>query len=126
MKLFAKDNNYLDYTFLSHRSTLSNVQNINTTDTKDYVFDLNKTLELNMDLLEKAISTWEVKEEKEKLSESLKMIKENYKKKNKMKQSVATKASKLLIEKQIVEELKRKIEENNEFYKDQIKENEES
>ena len=76
MKLFAKDNNYLDYTFLSHRSTLSNVQNINTTDTKDYVFDLNKTLELNMDLLEKAISTWEVKEEKEKLSESLKMIKE--------------------------------------------------
>lgn len=126
VKLITKDTNYLDYTFLSHRNTLSNLQTLNVKNTKDYLFDLNHTLELNMELLEKSIQCWGNKKERENLLNYLNEMKNKYNNKNQFKKELSTKSSKILIEKQIIEELKRKIEENSEFFKEQIKENEES
>ena len=49
--------NYLDYTFLSHRNSLSLRPSLsfNSINAINYLFDLKKTLELNLQLLEQTI-----------------------------------------------------------------------
>ena len=115
--------NYLDYTFLSHKNTISLTSSlcINNKNTKDYLYDLNQTLELNFQILEQLIKSKYKNKEINKLYESLrrKIDKKNIKKKK-----VIDLNSKLLIDKQIIEEKKRKFEENNEYYKEKINETE--
>ena len=115
--------NYLDYTFLSHKNTISLSTSlcINNKNTKDYLYDLNQTLELNIQILEQLIKSKYKNKEINKLFETLrrKIDEKNIKKKK-----VIDFNSKILIDKQIIEEKKRKIEENNEYYKEKINESE--
>ena len=112
---------YLDYTFLSHKNTLSLNSSLFTfNNTKDYIYDLNETLILNLELLGKTIKNKNNKE-LNKFFESITKKINDIKKKNKI---IFDLNSKLLIDKQINEEKKRKIEENNEYYEEKISESE--
>ena len=112
---------YLDYTFLSHKNTLSLNSSLFTfNNTKDYIYDLNETLILNLELLGKTIKNKNNKE-LNKFFESITKKINDIKKKNKI---IFDLNSKILIDKQINEEKKRKIEENNEYYEEKISESE--
>ena len=112
---------YLDYTFLSHKNTLSLNSSLFTfNNTKDYIYDLNETLVLNLELLGKTIKS-KNDQELNKLYESMTKKINDIKKKNK---AIFDLNSKILIDKQINEEKKRKIEENNEYYEEKISESE--
>ena len=112
---------YLDYTFLSHKNTISlNSSLFPYNNTKDYIYDLNETLVLNLELLGKTIKS-KNDQELNKLYESMTKKINDIKKKNK---AIFDLNSKILIDKQINEEKKRKIEENNEYYEEKISESE--
>ena len=112
---------YLDYTFLSHKNTLSLNSSLFTfNNTKDYIYDLNETLVLNLELLGKTIKS-KNDQELNKLYESMTKKINDIKKKNKI---IFDLNSKILIDKQINEEKKRKIEENNDYYDEKISESE--
>ena len=143
-KLLSKDTTYLDYTFLSHRMLISNINNNkpymhnNTqqqqqpfhahTSTNNYIYDLNETLDINLNLLKHTITTSSKlsAKEKELLLTHYNAFISSLNKNKQIKHSLTMKISKLLIEKQILEELKRKIAENNEYYKEQLKESEDA
>ena len=113
--------NYLDYTFLSHKNTISLTSSfcLNSKSTKNYLYDLNQTLNLNLELLEKTLNSKYKDDKFKNIFENLKKkIKEKEIKKNK----IIDLNSKLLIDKQIIEEKKRKIEENNDYYQEKINE----
>ena len=89
---------------------------------QEHIFDLEKTILLNQDCINKIIPTLNLKEnDKKKLLENLSKIYQyfNYKKENR--QIIKNINSKILMNKQIIEEIKRSKEENLFFYKDQIK-----
>ena len=111
--------NYLDYTFLSHRNSLSLRPSLsfNSINATNYLFDLKKTLELNLQLLEQTIK---MKYNKTDLNEVFQNFKNKIEGKNNKKKEIIDKCSKILIENQIIEELKRKIEENNDYYQEKI------
>jgi hypothetical protein len=111
----------LDYTFTSHRSQLSNSKG--PTKSKEYIYDLTNTWELNLGLLETLIKGQNKYDE---FSNVLQNIKKLFQKKKHLRTEVSNMKGKLLIESQICEEVKRKIEENHEYYKDQLKEIEEN
>jgi hypothetical protein len=112
---------YLDYTFLSHKNTISlNSSLFPYNNTKDYIYDLNETLVLNLELLGKTIKS-KNDQELNKLYESMTKKINDIKKKNK---AIFDLNSKILIDKQINEEKKRKIEENNDYYDEKISESE--
>ena len=140
-KLLSKDTTYLDYTFLSHRMVISNLNNNKPymhsskeqpfqshTSTSNYIYDLNETLDINLNLLKHTITTSSKLSAKEKdvLLTHYNMFLSSLNKTKQIKCALTMKISKLLIEKQILEELKRKIAENNEYYKDQLKESEDA
>ena len=125
-KYTGKDN-FLDYTFLSHRSQISSEKIKDTTKSKDYIFDLINTWEINIDLMEtlskdKFQNSGTYKE----LSQIIKRIKEQFQNKKSLNNKITEVKGRILIEKQIMEEIKRKNEENEEYYKDQMKEYEEN
>ena len=120
---FTSKDYYLDYTFLSHRSKISN--NTNSGKPTDYIFDLLKTWELNMELIENLVQ-FEDFPVKNEVSQIMKNIKKKFEEKNNLKENLSKVKGKILIEKQIIDEIKRKTEENNEYYKEQIKEFEEN
>ena len=64
--------------------------------------------------------------EKNEIKNYIQKIKLQLENKNILRKEICSLKGKLLIEKQIIEEHKRKIEETNEYYKDQIKEVEEN
>lgn len=121
----SKDN-YLDYTFISHRSQISNQKSRDVTKSKDYIFDLTNTWELNIDLIENLLKEHKSSGGFNDLSEILQSIKQKFEKKKQLREEVCKVRGKILIEKQIIEELKRKCDENEDYYKDQIKEFEEN
>ena len=111
--------NYLDYTFLSHRSSFSLSRSVplNLNNVKNYLYDLKKTLELNLQLLEKLINK---NYNKTDLNVTFDNFKKKIDEKEKIKKKIMDRTSKNLIENQIIEELKRKIEENNDYYQEKI------
>ena len=139
-KLLSKDTTYLDYTFLSHRMLISNVSNNkpyvsnakaqplhSQTSTSTYIYDLNETLDINLNLLRHTITTLKLPQgEREVLLRHYSTFLSSLQKTKQMKRALTLRISKLLIEKQILEELKRKIAENNEYYKEQLKESEDA
>jgi hypothetical protein len=114
---------YLDYTFLSHKNALSLNSSLcfNNKRTEDYLFDLNKTLELNLELLTQIFNS---KFKNDELNQMFQNMKKKIKEKKMKKKEVIDLGSKVLIDKQIAEEKKRKIEENNEYYQEKIIESE--
>ena len=119
--------NYLDYTFIPYRNTLSTTNlTLNLLKPKNYLFDLIQTFEINCELLNETIKNINDIKERNEISLIYEKIKNNYHKKKELKKKVKDKKSKLLIELQIYSESKRKNEENVDYYKEQIKENEEN
>ena len=116
--------NYLDYTFIPYRNTLSTTNlTLSLLKPKNYLFDLIQTFEINCELLNETIKNINDIKERNEISLIYEKIKNNYHKKKELKKKVKDKKSKLLIELQIYSESKRKNEENEEYYKEQIKEN---
>ena len=111
--------NYLDYTFLSHRNSLSLRHSLpfNSINATNYLFDLKKTLELNLQLLEETIK---MKYNKTNVIEIFQNLKKKIEEKNTKKKDIMHLCSKILIENQIIQELKRKIEENNDYYQEKV------
>lgn len=114
----TRDTYYLDYTFLSHRNALSSTKLGDTIVQKDYLYDLLRTLELNMEILKNTID--------DKNKEGYNKMISTYKEKKDLHSRINKQKSKILIENQIVEELKRKMQENFDCYNDTIKDNEEN
>ena len=85
--------NYLDYTFLSHRNSLSLRHSLpfNSINATNYLFD-----------------------------EIFQNLKKKIEEKNTKKKDIMHLCSKILIENQIIQELKRKIEENNDYYQEKV------
>lgn len=122
----TRDTYYLDYTFLSHRNSLSSAGVRDCLQQKDYLFDLRKTLELNLEILK---NTFEIIPESDIKNETLQVFTNflaRYNKKKELHRLLTEQKSKILIEKQIVEELKRKMEENFDCYNEKIKDNEDN
>jgi hypothetical protein len=117
----------LDYTFLSHRSQLSssNLKKSDVSKSKDYIYDLINTWELNIDLLQNLLKE-NKKSESIELVSIISEIRRKFDLKKNLRKEVSKIKGKILIEKQIIEEHKRKFDENDEYYKDQIKEFEEN
>ena len=119
-----KESSFINYTFSTYKKTLFNeLEQINEIEkqkkTKNYIYDLKKTFEINYDLLNLMTeNNQEINDLVKKINNSLKQKEEILKRKQKLK-------GKILIEKQIQEEFKKKIEENNLFFDDQIKASEE-
>lgn len=94
---------------------------------RDYIFDLSNTWELNLDLIENLSKAYTLNNpnftEISLITSKLKLL---FNKKNEKRQKLVNLRGKLLIDKQIIEEFKRKIEENSDLYKEQIKEMEEN
>ena len=111
--------NYLDYTFLSHRNSiwLRHSLPFNSVNATNYLFDLKKTLELNLQLFEETIK---IKYNKTNLIEIFQNLKKKIEEKNTKKKDIMHLCSKILIENQIIQELKRKIEENNDYYQEKV------
>ena len=119
---------FIDYTFASHKhSLLSGIHDINKSslsqnnkinflsfpkqqqNTKNYLYDLKKTFELNFEILKiKLNNNQELSDLLYRIENVLKKKEEKYKKK-----------------KQIQEEFRRKIEENESYFKEQTKSSEE-
>ena len=119
--------NYLDYTFIPYRNTLSTTNlTLNLLKPKNYLFDLIQTFELNTELLNETIKNINDIKERNEISLIFEKIKSNYHKKKELRKKIKDIKSKLLIELQIYSETKRKNEENAEYYKEQIKENEDN
>lgn len=118
----ANKTGYLDYTFLSHRSTLSltNSNIIDSKKTKQYLYDLNLTLEINLNLLEKTIKF--NYDNYEPILKIFNKLKNNKNLKENLRKKINDLDSKILIQKQIFEELTRKNEESNELYQEKINE----
>jgi hypothetical protein len=118
----ANKTGYLDYTFLSHRSTLSltNSEKMDSKKAKQYIYDLNLTLDINLNLLEKTIKL--NYDNYEPILNIYKSLKKNKNLKENIRKKINDLNSKILIQKQIYEELTRKIEESNEIYQDKINE----
>jgi hypothetical protein len=106
---------------LSHKNKITKEKYTNSS--KDYIFDLINTLYLNIDLIEKVA---ENNPNKDLIHSLLAKFKEKFDRKKELKDEISKIKGKLLIEKQIIEELKRKIDENEEYYKDQLKEMDEN
>ena len=118
---------YLGYTFMSHRNNLSSTNfNIDFQKPKNYLFDLSQTFEINAELLSEALKNLKDKKKSDELILLFNNIRNKYHNKKALRKKVNERKSKLLIEMQIFSEFKRKKEENAEFYKEQIKENEEN
>lgn len=111
--------------FLSRRNNIT-IDKLKTT-SNDYIFDLTNTWELNLDLLSNfSCDMFSKQTQQQEIKNKIAKIKEYFKQKNNKRQDIANCKGKLLIEMQITEEYKRKIEENYEMYKDQIREMEEN
>jgi hypothetical protein len=107
----------LDYTFHSHRTQISKEKF--KTSSNDYIYDLTNTWEINMAFIENTLTDDPKMKD---LVKNLQSIKSKFEQKKHLKEKVSEIKGKSLIEKQIYEEIKKMIEENDEYYNDQIKE----
>ena len=121
--------NFLDYTFMSHRNKLSFTSfniNLDNFRPKNYLFDLIQTFELNADLLSEILKKINDEKENNEIMSIYNKMRNDYHKKKELRKKVKDYKSKILIESQIYSEAKRKNEENAEYYKDQIRDNEDN
>lgn len=111
--------------FQSRRTNIT-LDKLKTT-SDEYIFDLTNTWELNLELiLNFSSDMFKKPAEQQAIKNKINNIKTFFTTKKNKRQDFANCKGKLLIEKQIIEEHKRKIEENYEMYKDQIREMEEN
>ena len=88
---------------------------------QQHIFDLEKTILLNQDCINKIIPTLNLKEnEKNKLLDSISKIYKCFNNKKEYRQKIKDLNGKILMNKQIIEEFKRRRDEIVFFHKDQI------
>jgi hypothetical protein len=85
---------------------------------KEYIFDLTNTLEINLDMLENLLPD-------RNLVDILKSVKIQFDMKKKLLKEMRIMKAKILIDSQIIEETKRKQIETEDYYRDNLKESEE-
>ena len=88
---------------------------------KQHIYDLEKTISLNQDCINKIIPTLDLKDdEKKKLLRSVEKLYRYFNNKQEFRQKIRDIQSKMLMNKQIIEELKRRKDEVAFMHKDQI------
>ena len=89
---------------------------------RQHISDLEKTILLNQECISKIIPTMDLKEnEKKKLISTIEKINKFFNNKKEYRQKIKDLNGKILMNKQIVEEIKRRRDEISFFHKDQIK-----
>ena len=88
---------------------------------KQHIYDLEKTISLNQDCINKIIPTLDLKDdEKKKLLKSIEKLYRYFNNKQEFRQKIRDIQSKMLMNKQIIEEFKRRKDEVAFMHKDQI------
>lgn len=113
---------FLDYTFLSHRDLICNKKTKDPKKIRDYNYDLEKTLEINLDLLSKI--DFPIKEPS--MNDELRKMINNIKEKNEKRRDKINKIKQqknlMVNKKQAIEEMNKKFDENNEIYENKFNE----
>ena len=109
-------NNYLSYTFRAfHYKDIKNKKDVN-----NYIYDLDNTLNINLDIIKQF--TLPLKFRNDKITSKIERIIELVKKRKNLKKKKNDIKSQILVNHQIVEEYKRRYEENLEIYSKHYKE----
>ena len=93
-------------------------------DSNNYIYDLNNTMKINLDMIENILPSIlsDKVNEKNKLEEQLKRIKQLFEKKLNLKKSKNENKSKILVQNQILEETRRRKEENLNYFEEKFDE----
>lgn len=118
---------FLDYAFKIHKARLQN----NSKDKfkiEEYLFDLENTWSINTELFENMIYDYlpYSMEQRKFIKTYIEKIKDLFKKKKKLREDKTKLRGKLLMDKQIMEEFRRRNEENNAYYQEQVEEHKEN
>ena len=118
----GRQESFLDYTFLSHREMIYGKKTKDPKKIRDYNFDLEKTLELNLDLLDKMdFKIYNSKQAKE-IDILIKKIKTNNERRIATKQKIKEQKNIIVNKKQVLEEMNKKWAENDEIYENKYNE----
>ena len=118
----GRQENYLDYTFLSHREMIYGKKTKDPKKIRDYNFDLEKTLEINLDLLDKMEFKINNPEQTKEIKSLIQQIKANNEKRITTKQKIKEQKNMIVNKKQVLEEMKKKFAENDEIYQNKYNE----
>ena len=113
---------FLDYTFLSHRELIYGKKTKDTKKIRDYNFDLEKTLELNLDILDKMDFKISNPQQAKEIKNLIEKIKANNAKRIATKQKIKEQKNIIVNKKQVLEEMKKKFSENDEIYQNKYNE----
>ena len=113
---------FLDYTFLSHRELIYGKKTKDPKKIRDYNFDLEKTLELNLDILDKMDFKISNPQQAKEIKNLIEKIKANNAKRIATKQKIKEQKNIIVNKKQVLEEMKKKFEENDEIYQNKYNE----
>ena len=118
----GRSETFLDYTFLSHREMIYGKKTKDPKKIRDYNFDLEKTLELNLELLDKMDFKISNPQQAKEIKNLIEKIKANNEKRIATKQKIKEQKNIILNKKQVLEEMKKKFEENDEIYQNKYNE----
>ena len=108
-------NNFLSYTFRAfHNKDKKNKKDVN-----EYIYDLENTLKINLDFVKEISLPYKLKNKS--MNEKIEKIINLYNKRKEIRKRKKEIKSKILMNNQIIEEYKRRNEENLEFYSRQYK-----
>ena len=113
---------FLDYTFLSHRELIYGKKTKDPKKIRDYNFDLEKTLELNLDILDKMDCKISNPQQAKEIKNLIEKIKANNAKRIATKQKIKEQKNIIVNKKQVLEEMKKKFSENDEIYQNKYNE----
>ena len=113
---------FLDYTFLSHRELIYGKKTKDPKKIRDYNFDLEKTLELNLDILDKMDFKISNPQQAKEIKNLIEKIKANNAKRIATKQKIKEQKNIIVNKKQVLEEMKKKFSENDEIYQNKYNE----
>ena len=113
---------FLDYTFLSHRELIYGKKTKDPKKIRDYNFDLEKTLELNLDILDKMDFKISNPQQAKEIKNLIEKIKTNNTKQITTKQKIKEQKNIIVNKKQVLEEMKKKFSENDEIYQNKYNE----
>jgi len=111
----------LDHVFKFHRQIVQSNKN-DKTKLKDYIYDLENTWSINTEILKTMLNETYTGENKKQLCSIIERIKENVSKKKSLIENKMKIRGKLLMDKQIMEEYKRRNDENMAYYSEQTEE----
>ena len=113
---------FLDYTFLSHRELIYGKKTKDPKKIRDYNFDLEKTLELNLDILDKMDFKISNPQQAKEIKNLIEKIKAKKAKRMSTKQKIKEQKNIIVNKKQVLEEMKKKFSENDEIYQNKYNE----